>query len=159
MFCCCQFSVGGFAPPSWREVAMGARPEFREPVDFEPGVTRNGWQHEAASRVEESFRETNLFPRMGDARKALVRSQGGSGAGLALSTCPVNRLTTFSPHVFRVILLRRLHLPLPLTVRNCRCGQPVATTAQLVHVPGCWAAEGGHWRTWLRGFAARLAVG
>ena len=29
----------------------------------------------------------------------------------------------------------------------------------LVHVPGCWAAEGGHWRTWLRGFAARLAVG
>ena len=104
---------------------MGARPEFREPVDFEPGGTRNGWQHEAASRVEESFRETNLFPRMGDARKALVRSQGGSGAGMALSTCPVNRLTTFSPQVFRVILLRRLHLPLPLTVRNCKCGQPL----------------------------------
>ena len=103
---------------------MGSRPESREPVDFEPGDTRNGWQQEAASRVEESFRETNLFPRMGDARKALVRSQG-SGAGLARSTCPVKRLTTFTPQVFRVILLRRLHLPLPLTVRNCRCGQPL----------------------------------
>ena len=106
---------------------MGARPEFREPVDFELGDTRNGWQHEPASRVEESFRETNLFPRMGDARKALVRSQRGSGAGLVLSTSPVNRLTTFTPQVFRVILLRRLHLPLPLTVRNCRCGHPLDT--------------------------------
>ena len=117
--------VGGFAPPSWGEVAMGARPEFRELVDLEPGDMRDGWQHEAASRFEESFRETNLFPRMGDARKALVRSQGGSGAGLALSTCPVNRLTTSTPQVFRVILLRRPHLPLTLTVRNCRCGQPL----------------------------------
>ena len=117
--------VGGFVPPSWRELAMGARPEPREPEDFEPGSSRDGWQHEAASRVEESFRETNLFPRLGAARKALMRSQGGPGAGLALSTCPVDRLTTFTPQVFRVILLRRLHLPLPLTVRNCRCGQPL----------------------------------
>ena len=116
---------GGFAPPSWREVAMGARPEFREPVDFEPGAQETGGNTRLRRGVEESFRETNLFPRMGDARKALVRSQGGSGAGLALSTCPVNRLTTFSLQVFRVILLRRLHLPLPLTVRNCRCGQPL----------------------------------
>ena len=80
--------VGGFVPPSWRELAMGARP--REPEDFKPGSSRDGWQHEAASRVEESFRETNLFPRLGAARKALMRSQGGPGAGLALSTCPVD---------------------------------------------------------------------
>ena len=59
---------------------------------------------------------------MGDARKALVRSQGGSGVGLALSACFVNRLTIFTPQVFRVILFRRLHFPLPLTVCNCRCG-------------------------------------
>ena len=35
--------------------------------------------------------------------------------GWPLSTCLVNRLTTFTPQVF----LRRLHLTLPLTVRNC----------------------------------------
>ena len=34
--------VGGFEPPSWRELAMGSRPEFREPEDFEPGCTRDG---------------------------------------------------------------------------------------------------------------------
>ena len=44
---------------------------------------------------------------------------------MALSTCPVSRLTSFTPQLFRVILLRRLHLPLPLTVRNCQCGLPL----------------------------------
>ena len=102
---------------------MGARPELREPVHFEPGVTRNGWQHEAASRAEESFRETNLFPRMGDARKALVRSQGGSGAGLALQRAePVDVSHSAG-------LQSNPHPPPPppssLTVRNCRCGQPL----------------------------------
>ena len=104
---------------------MGARPEPREPEEFEPGTTRDGWQHEAASHVEESFRAESLFPRMCDSRNALLRSQGGPGAGLELSTCPVNRLTTFTSQLFWVVLLRRLHLPLPLTVRNCRCGLPL----------------------------------
>ena len=85
----------------------------REPEHFEPGCTRDGWQHEAE----------DLFARMDDPSKALLRSQGGPGAGLALSTCPVSRLTTFTPQLFRVVLLRRLHLP--LTVRNCRCGRPL----------------------------------
>ena len=48
-----------------------------------------------ASRVEETFRAEDLFARMDDPSKALLRSQGGPGAGLALSTCPVSRLTTF----------------------------------------------------------------
>ena len=54
-----------------------------------------------------------------------MRSQGGPGAGLALSSCPVSRLTMFTSQLLRVVLLRRLHLPLPLTVRNCRCGLPL----------------------------------
>ena len=41
--------VGGFEPPWWRELMMGARPEPREPEVFEPRTTRDGWQHEAAS--------------------------------------------------------------------------------------------------------------
>ena len=104
---------------------MGATPEPREPEDFEPGCTRDGWQHEASSRIEETFRGESLFARVDDPGKALLRSQGEPGTGLALSTCPVSRLTSFSPQLFRVILLRRLHLPLPLTVRNCRCGLPL----------------------------------
>ena len=80
--------VGGFEPPWWRKLVMWARPEPREPEDFEPGTTRDGWQLEAASHVEEAFRAESLFPRMCDSRKALTRSQGGPGAGLALSSMP-----------------------------------------------------------------------
>ena len=60
---------------------------------------------------------------MSDPAKALVRSHGGPGAGLALLTCPTCRLTKLDPHLFRVVLLRRLQMPLPPTVRSCRCGR------------------------------------
>ena len=59
---------------------------------------------------------------MNDASRALIRSQAGPGAGMALSTSPLCLHTHFDSQVFRVILLRRLQLPLPLTARNCRCG-------------------------------------
>ena len=52
-----QFTgVREFVPSSWRALAHGARPETREPDQFEFGKSRDGWQHEVASRVEESFR-------------------------------------------------------------------------------------------------------
>ena len=78
--------VMGFEPPSWAALATGARPEAREPEEYEPGSVRAGWQHEAASRVERHFRDHQVFPQMEDPRKALVRSQGGPGAGLPF-TC------------------------------------------------------------------------
>ena len=113
--------VAGFEPPTWREMAAGTRAPEREPEDFEPGWVR-GWQHEASYRVHRSFREMDLCPRMNESPRALVRSQAGPGGGVALSTCPTCRFTLLEPQVFRVLLLRRLQLPLPLTVRNCRCG-------------------------------------
>ena len=111
--------------PSWAALARGQRPAPRQPDEFEPGCDRSGWQHEVASKVEEEFRDGNLFGRLDDASKALMRSQGGIGSGLALSTCPLCRVTRLEPFLFRVLLLRRLRLPLPLTGRNCRCGQPL----------------------------------
>ena len=56
--------------------------------------------------------------------QALVRSQAGVGAGVALTVAPTNHETTIPPHLFRVILLRRLRQALSLSVRNCRCGRP-----------------------------------
>ena len=105
----------GFEFPTWREMAEGSRAPDREPEDFEPGCVRRGWQHEASSRVHQSFRETDLFPRMNEASRALVRSQARTGGGVALSTCPTCRLTRFDAQVFRVLLMRRLQMPLPLT--------------------------------------------
>ena len=46
-----------------------------------------GWQHEASSRVHRDFLEMDLFPRMNESSRALVRSQAGPG-GVALSTSP-----------------------------------------------------------------------
>ena len=59
------------------------------------------------------------------ARVAVAPSQGGSGAGAALQTCPTCPLTRIDPALFRVLLLRRLRLPLPLSARFCRCGRPL----------------------------------
>ena len=63
-----------------------------------------------------------------------------TGGGVLLSTCPTCRLTRLEPQVFRVFLLRRFLLPLPLTVRDCRCGtslMSLAITAQVAHRQGC----------------------
>ena len=35
-----------------------------EPDEFEPGLERGGWQHEASSRVEQQHREEVLFERL-----------------------------------------------------------------------------------------------
>ena len=73
-------------------------------------ATRSGFTHRAEVQ----------FARLDDTGQALLRSHGGPGAGLALTTCPLCRVTSIEPQLFRVLLLRRLHLPLPLTARHCR---------------------------------------
>ena len=41
-----------------------------------------------------------------------------------MSTTPSSQLTRIEPALFRVLLQRRLALPLPLSNRTCRCGRP-----------------------------------
>ena len=62
------------------------------------------------------------MPRFSHSQQALLRSQSGPGAGAAFSCIPTAPLTSFSPQCFRILLLRRLRLPLPASGRNCRCG-------------------------------------
>ena len=115
----------GWEPPSWNELAAGARPEGVDQDQFEPWDPHRGWQHEAASRMESWWMHEFVFPRMDESARALVLSQGGAGAGLALRACPTCRLTRLEPQHFRVLLLRRLQLPLPLSMHSCRCGRPL----------------------------------
>ena len=42
-----------------------------------------------------------------------------------MSTTPANFLSRIDSHLLRVLLLRRLRLPLPLSARQCRCGRPL----------------------------------
>ena len=57
-----------------------------------------------------------LFTRMSPGAAAAMRSQGGSGAGLALSCCPTCRSRGWEAQLLRVTLLRRLH-------PACQCGR------------------------------------
>ena len=81
------------------------------------GSQRAGWQHEAASRVDH-FRNDVLFT-LPSSTRALIRSH----AGMALSATPTSILTRIEPHLFCIVLLRRLRQPLPLSARSCRCGR------------------------------------
>ena len=59
--------VLGWSPLSWRD--LGERPNMRQREEFEPGMPRRSWQHEAASRVEQHFRcstccTTSLEPQL-----------------------------------------------------------------------------------------------
>ena len=110
--------VEGFELPSWEALLEGARPGGSRARG-----TRGGWQHEAASRVERNFRDRRLMPLMSRSDQALLRSQSGPFAGMALSAAPTNALSKISPQLFRVLLLRRLRLPLPLCSRACRRGR------------------------------------
>ena len=116
--------VHGFEPPSWDQLRLGARPPPHQVDEYEPGGTR-GWQHEAASRVEVDHRSRHVFPVLTQTEKALLRAQSGPAAGVAFSTVPCSFLTRIEPHLFRTLVLRRLHLPLSPCPRLCGCGRPL----------------------------------
>ena len=83
-----------------------------------------GWQQKAAECVDAPFVATNVWPILTNQEKALMRSQTGPLSSLPFTVLPTNRFSRFDPQPFRVLLLRRLHLPLSLTARQCRCGRP-----------------------------------
>ena len=113
----------GLEVPTWRELMLGTRAPPREPDDYEPGSQRAGWQHEAASRVDRHFRDDVLFTTLPSSTRALIRSQAGPMGGMALSATPTSMLTRIEPHLFRIVLLRRLRQPLPSSARSCRGGR------------------------------------
>ena len=82
-----------------RQVAAGARPPFHDPENFEPGTVRGGWQQEASSCVGKHF-QVELLDRVPEQVQALIRSQAGPGAGVALSVVPTNLETTILPICF-----------------------------------------------------------
>ena len=116
-----------FAVPTWVQIADGLRPGQPQEAweGAEPGVPRHGWQFFASQAVEECFFIHGVAPRLTDTQQALVRSQCGPLAAVPFTCCPTSSLTRFDAHVFRVLLLRRLWRPLPLSSSVCRCGRPL----------------------------------
>ena len=112
----------GFEVPTWDELVAGRRPPLRNIEEVEPGTHGAGWQHEAAARLDWNFRE-RLMVTLTESEQALFRSQSGTAAGSAFTVAPSHFLVRIESQLFRVLLLRRLRLPLPPSSRTCRCGR------------------------------------
>ena len=115
----------GFTIPSWEELIL-AENQNRVPLEEEdPSQPRFGRQQEAAVAVHHTFLERELRPLLGETEEALFRSQGGPLASVPFTSLPTMRETSFDPQPFRLLLFRRLRLPVPLSARWCRCGRPL----------------------------------
>ena len=89
------------------------------------GIPGHGWQHEATEAVHAHLFSTTVWPRLSPPEQALIRSLGGPMLGVPFTCFPVSRESRIDSSSFRVLLLRRLWLPLPPSSRNCRCGLPL----------------------------------
>ena len=113
--------MGGYEVPSWPALVDCVRTPPPDPENNEPGSSRSGWQHEASVRVEQQFREQQLFFVLSKIERALLRSRAGlEQVRFSVSHQPLVR---FGSQIFRVLLLRRLRLPRPLSRRFCRRGR------------------------------------
>ena len=63
-----------------------------------------------------------LFTELDSTSRALLLSQGGDAASCAFTAVPTSADTRVPDDEFRVMLLRRLRLPLPLAPKRCACG-------------------------------------
>ena len=145
-----------FEVPSWEALAHGLRPDDDDSVG-EPGVPRHGWQRKAMRPVNERFIEGVVVLRLLGASRALLRSQSGPFSSLPFTSFPYAPHACFDPQPFRVLLLRRLWLPLPLSSRSCRCGRPLDSSGH--QSAACAVAGVLGWRSFaLESAAARVCM-
>ena len=115
----------GFAAPEWRPLATALPRRLAERLPGVLSIPEQGWQHDASSIVEQHFLNASIWPQLVPGERALLRSQGGPLSGLPFSALPVSPQFRFDSDLFRVLLLRRRRLPLPLFSYSCRCGRPL----------------------------------
>ena len=75
--------------------------------------------------LEERSVGTSLWPRLTHQSRALFRSQGGPLGSVPFTSFPVAHHSRFDSQRFRMLLLRRLWLPLPSAARICWRGLPL----------------------------------
>ena len=110
----------GLEMPTWMELSES--PPVLD-ADPEPSQPKVGWQQSAVRQTEHKFVHEEVLPGWDDPRRALLRSQHGPLASAPFTALPTSRVTRIDAQPFRLLMCRRLHLPLPLTLRTCRCGR------------------------------------
>eukprot|EP00439_Symbiodinium_sp_Y106_P065510 s1439_g10.t1 len=110
----------GFPAPNWAKLL---EEDAAAPADLTtrpaPGE-RPGGQRTASKALHKRALET-LFTELDPTSRALL-SQGGDAASCAPTAFPTSADTRVPDDEFRVMLLRRLRLLLPLAAKRCACG-------------------------------------
>ena len=81
---------------------------------------QRGWRQQAAQATH-AAQQAELLTHLDPASEAMLASQTGPFASRTFTTIPWGHDLTYPSHLFRLLLLRRLRLPLPLSERSCRC--------------------------------------
>ena len=117
----------GKRQPSWNARASGGNPVGRN-VAMGSDRLRTTLVTQANGRTVGNIgHPLSLTPITGGSkmliavsrRAAHLRSHSGHNVGIALSHAPTAPEYTVPPHLFRVLLLERLALPLPVTEARC----------------------------------------
>ena len=110
---------------------------------------RLGWQQQASNALERHHHDHAVWPRLREHERAMMQSQRGPLASVPFVSSPSDAYPD------RALLLRRLRLPLPLSVRSCRCGRPLDALSH--HRAACATAGVLGRRSWaLESAAARV---
>ena len=131
--------------PSWEDLAKGQPSEgiLQDGFPFQPRI---GWQKQSAVCLAKQLLSENVWPRLLEQERAMLLSQQGPMASVPLVSFPTDRISKFEPQPFRILLLRRLRLRLPLCVRSCWCGRRSSRRpwpiVQRARQQGFWARRG-----------------
>ena len=129
-----------------------SRGNFRGCCD--PCQPRIGWQKQAATCLKKQFLSRDVWPGLLEHERAMFLSQQGPMASVPLISFPTDS-SRFYSQPFCILLLRRLQLPLSLSVRSCRCGRPLDALGH--HRAACATAGVLGRRGWaLESVAARV---
>ena len=109
----------GFQAPRWDQLAHTPCPLPEQPDDQPTDFTR-GWQRSASFTLDAAF-AASLTGRLDPSSVALLESQSGPFAAKVLTALPTSPELRLEPASYRVMLLRRLRLQLPLVPAFCPC--------------------------------------
>ena len=107
----------GFAAPPW--TALPTAPPACPHPSREPDPA-HGWQR-IACQARDDAESAALLSSLDTAGRALMLSQAGTHASRAFTAFPTAAEFRVENPLFRIMLLRRLRLPLPISPRHCSC--------------------------------------
>ena len=127
-------------PATWlRTISLG--PTHEQPTCTRPTPTRRtnivkGWRQGAANACHTTI-QAELHSCLDPASQAVLESESGPHAGKPFTTIPYHADTTYECHPFRILLLRRLRLPVPLTTSHCWCKSGLTPSPMSTISGGC----------------------